>query len=269
MIRGGLAGRERLRLLARVMQPTTAALLDRVVTPGAVCLDVGCGGGDVALELSRRVGPGGRVVGVDMDEEKIRIARDEAADAGAANVEYVCRDILTEPIDAAYGIVYARFLISHLPERQAVVTRLVQALRPEGIAVLEDIDYAGAFCYPPNGTFDRYCDLYTSTAAARGGDAYLGRQLPSLLLGAGCERVEIGVSQPLAMSPEGYEGDVKLLHPVTMENIAAAAIAENLTTEDEVREIVAELYAIARDATTLLGLPRVVQAVGYRAERAS
>ena len=71
------------------------------------------------------------------------------------------------------------------------------------------------------------------------------------------------------MSPEGYEGDVKLLHPVTMENIAAAAIAENLATEDEVREIVAELYAIARDATTLLGLPRVVQAVGYRTERAS
>ena len=263
IIHGGIEGRERLRVLARAMYPTTAALLDRVVTPGSVCLDVGCGGGDVSLELARRVGIHGRVVGIDMDEDKIRIAQEEALDAGAAQVEYVCRDVLGEPLQAEYDLVYARFLVTHLPERQAAVARLVGALRPDGVAVLEDIDFAGSFCHPPNRAYDRYCELYTRTAAARGGDANIGRQLPALLLGAGCARVATTIVQPAALSPEGYERDVKLIAAVTMENIAESAILEDLTTREEVDEVVGELYRIARDDVTLVALPRVVQAVGY------
>jgi 2-polyprenyl-3-methyl-5-hydroxy-6-metoxy-1,4-benzoquinol methylase len=63
IIRGGVEGRERLRVLARVMRPTTLNLFDRVgIRPGMACLDVGCGGGDVTFELADLVGPKGRVV---------------------------------------------------------------------------------------------------------------------------------------------------------------------------------------------------------------
>lgn len=62
VIRGGLEGRERLRILSRVMRPTTRSLLKRVgLGQGMACLDVGCGGGDVTFEIARMVGPGGRV----------------------------------------------------------------------------------------------------------------------------------------------------------------------------------------------------------------
>ena len=83
MIRGGTAGRERLRALHNASAPATAALLDGVgVAPGMTCLDAGCGGGDVTLELAARVGPTGRVVGLDLDEEKLAVARAEAERAG-------------------------------------------------------------------------------------------------------------------------------------------------------------------------------------------
>lgn len=69
VIRGAAEGRERLRMLARVMRPATLTLLERIgIAKGAVCLDVGCGGGDVTLELAAMVGPSGRVVGTDIDE---------------------------------------------------------------------------------------------------------------------------------------------------------------------------------------------------------
>src|SRR3954462_3663765 len=89
VLRGGVAGRERLRVLSRVMGPMTVALLERIgVAPGARCLDAGCGGGDVRLALARLGGGSGGVVGVDIDDIKLQLARHEAADAGVRNVEY-------------------------------------------------------------------------------------------------------------------------------------------------------------------------------------
>ena len=62
VIRGGIEGRERLRVLGRVMHATSTALFARLgVCEGFSCLDVGCGGGDVTLALARLIGKGGRV----------------------------------------------------------------------------------------------------------------------------------------------------------------------------------------------------------------
>src|SRR3954469_4264147 len=93
-IRGGIAGRERLRILARTLHTGTSALFDRLgVGAGLCCLDVGCGGGDVTLELARRVGPRGRVIGVDLDAAKLDLARQEAAAQGLINVEFRTLDV--------------------------------------------------------------------------------------------------------------------------------------------------------------------------------
>src|SRR5689334_11865638 len=89
IIRGGVAGRERLRLLSRILRPTTLSLLDRVgLRTGMSCVDVGCGGGDVTLDIARLVGREGRVLGIDIDAIKIDLAREEAAVAGIMNVEF-------------------------------------------------------------------------------------------------------------------------------------------------------------------------------------
>jgi SAM-dependent methyltransferase len=263
IIRGGLAGRERLRVLARAMHPTTAALLDRIgVAPGMRCLDVGCGGGDVTSELARRVAPAGRVVGIDMDVAKLAIAREEAAANGGLAVEYREGDVLTSELAPEYDVVYVRFLLTHLAEPQAAVARIAGAVRPGGVLIVEDIDYTGSFCHPTHAAFDRYVKLYTGTALARGVDPNIGPRLPQLLVAAGCERVGVKVVQPAGMTPEGHEGDVKLMIPLTLDNIADSAIAADLTTRDEIDELVSELYRLAHDPTTVLAVPRIVQTWG-------
>src|SRR5262245_59988076 len=101
LIRGGLEGRERLRVLGRVFQPTTLSLLERAgVGPGQHCLDVGCGGGDVTRDLAQLVGPSGSVVGLDVDPTKIELARSETSDG--MNVEYRIGDVTAGLGDAAY-----------------------------------------------------------------------------------------------------------------------------------------------------------------------
>jgi len=66
------------------------------------------------------------------------------------------------------------------------------------------------------------------------------------------------------MTAEGQEGDVKLVTPLTLENIADSAIAEGLASREEIDSVVAQLYELAADSTTLLAFPRIVQTWGYR-----
>ena len=184
---GGDAGRERLRVLARVVAPATHDLFRRIgVATGWRCLDVGCGGGDATTSLARLAHPS-VVTGLDVDESQLAIARQEAETAGIVNVNYRFGDA-AQPDDwqeDGFDLVYARFLLTHLPKPEAVLDALVARARPGGLIAVEDIDVEGSFCAPPSPAFDKYLDWYTKAHRARGGDPTIGRRLPLLLRGPG------------------------------------------------------------------------------------
>jgi SAM-dependent methyltransferase len=261
VIRGGLEGRERLRVLARVMWPTTSALLTRVGIPSdARCLDLGCGGGDVTMALAG-LAPDGSVVGEDLDETKLDLARAEASDAGLRNVEFRTGDVMTPSNEGErFELVYVRFLLTHLPDPAAALAVTTKRLAPGGVVVVEDIDFTGHFCHPPSAAFDRYVEWYTKAVQGRGCDPNIGPRLPGLLREAGVRDVDVHVVQPV-----GLTGEVKMIAPLTLEAIAEAVLAAQLTTADELKRTVDELYAYANTDTTLLSVPRIVQTWGRRA----
>jgi SAM-dependent methyltransferase len=259
IIRGGLSGRERLRLLSGVLRPSTRALLDRVGVPdGARCLDVGCGGGDVSLELAAR---GGRVMGVDVDEEKLAIAREEAAVTGR-DVTYRRVDVTSEDVGSDWDLCYSRFLLTHLTDPVGALRRLHRALRPGGALVVEDIDYGGCVSYPESAAFRRYCEIYVATAQLRGCDPNIGPRLPALLDGAGFHGIGTTAVQPLAI-----EGAVKLACALTLDNIADAAVAEGVAERGEIEQVATDLHRQAADRVTLFSFPRIVQVWGYTERR--
>lgn len=258
VIRGGEAGRERLRMLARVMAPTTRELLARAgVGEGMTCLDVGCGGGDVSVELARLVGRRGRVIGIDMDATKVELARREAAALGLAHVEFRVATIEQYHVSDAVDVAYARFVLTHLPDPQAVLAHLRSGLRAGGRMVVEDIDFTGHFSHPEDAAFRRFVSLYTQVVQRRGADPNIGPRLPGLLLAAGYGDVGVRVVQPA-----GIDGEVKLIAPITLESIGEALLADGLVAPDDLAQIVRDLYAFARAPGTLLSLPRIVQTWG-------
>jgi SAM-dependent methyltransferase len=260
VIRGGLEGRERLRVLARVMWPTTSALLSRVgIDPAARCLDLGCGGGDVTVELAR-LAPEGLAVGVDLDETKIELATADAANAGVRNIDFRVDDVMVSPVDdERFDVVYARFLLTHVPDPAKALANISARLAPDGVLVVEDIDFTGHFSQPDSAAFRRYVELYTGAVQARGCDPNIGPRLPGLLADAGLAELGMNVVQPA-----GFAGEVKLIGPITMEAIADAVLAAGLASAEELAEIVDELYAFANTEGTVMSLPRIVQAWGRR-----
>ena len=222
------------------------------------CLDAGCGGGDVTVELARLVGPTGFVVGADLDETKIDIARAEAESQGLTNLEYQCVDVTESNSVMTFDVIYARFLLSHLPNPARTLAELRSMLKPRGCIIVEDIDITGHFCDPESRAFNRYVDLYLKAAQFRGVDATLGIRVPGLLQDVGFDWVEVGVVQPA-----GFAGDVKMLSPLTLENIAPSVLEVGLATEAELDQLISDLYAFARDPNSLMSFPRIIQTWGF------
>ena len=108
-------------------------------TAGAACLEIGAGGGSIAIWLADLVGPSGRVVATDIDVRSL-----EAIDR-SPSLEVRRHDVVQDPLEVGqFDLVHARLVLEHLPERDAVLTKLVRALRPGGWIVIEDVDYASA-----------------------------------------------------------------------------------------------------------------------------
>ena len=260
-IRGGMEGKKRLDLLARVMLPTTMQLLDRVgLIRGMKCLDVGCGGGHVTILIAGIVGPEGRVIGTDTDAEILALAKEDAEAAKLTNVTFQQLDACACVWHEEFDLAYARFLLSHLSEPEKCLAAMVEACAPGGTIVIEDTDFAGSFCYPNCGSYERYKELYQELVQRRGGDSNIGPKLPAMLRRAGIEGIELNVVQPAHIHGEG-----KLMAPITMSRIADALIAEGLATESEVQQILTELNHIAADSETVISLPRIFQVWGKRA----
>jgi len=262
VIRGGVEGRERLRVLAHLLAPTTEALFDRVgIAADARCLDVGCGGGDVTVALARRA-PDGTVLGTDLDDTQLALARSEADAAGLANVEFRVADVMApaERDDVgAYDVVYVRFVLTHLPDPVAALANVTAELAPGGVLIVEDIDFRGHFCDPDVQSFWRMVDWYTRAVQVRGCDPNIGPRLPGLLRGAGLADVDLHVIQPA-----GYSVELKSLQALTLERIADAVLCAGIADLAEFEATVDDLYAAARDDDVLLSLPRIVQTWGRR-----
>lgn len=261
VIRGGEAGKARLHVIGDALWPTTAAvLLDRAgIGPGVNCLDLGCGGGDASLAMARLVQPAGRVVGIDMDAAKVDLARADAAEQNLSNVDFRVGDAASLDAEAEYDIVYARLLLTHVEKPDAVLGRMVAAVKPGGTVVVEDLDHTAVFSYPACPELDRYVTLYNDIARGRGGDPAIGPRLPGMFRRAALVDLRVGVVQPVFM-----DGDAKNIHQLTLENVREPIIAARLATSEVLDSLRAGMDSFAAEPDTMISFPRIFQVSGRR-----
>jgi len=114
------------------LEPYGAAALDAIrVESGESALDVGCGCGATSLELSRRVGEDGSVLGLDLSDPMLTRARERGA--GAANLRFEAGDAQVYPFEArSVDVLFSRFGVMFFADPVAAFTNMRRALRPDG-----------------------------------------------------------------------------------------------------------------------------------------
>jgi SAM-dependent methyltransferase len=110
------------------------------LNPGETVLDLGSGGGIDVLLSARRVGPTGKAYGVDMTDEMLELARRNAAEAGAENVEFLKGRIEQVPLpDASVDVVISNCVVNLSVDKPRVLAEIARLLRPGGRVGISDV----------------------------------------------------------------------------------------------------------------------------------
>lgn len=148
---------------SRLTGPVSERMLDLAcLQPGMRVLDVASGMGEPSLRAVQRVGPSGFVLGTDLIDGMLEVAREKARAQGLSNIEFRAADAETlELPEQSFDVATVRWGLMYMPRPERALERIWRALRPGGRLVCatwagpEQVEYASL----PRRTVARFCQL--------------------------------------------------------------------------------------------------------------
>lgn len=187
---------------ARTAENSCAYLLPSLES-GMRILDVGCGPGSITLDLAKRVGPAGSVVGIDSAETAVASAQDAARKRGDSRTVFETGDVYALAYDdASFDVAHAHQVLQHVSDPVAALREMARVVRHGGLVAARDADYATMAWYPRLPALDRWLDLYERLARANGGEPDAARHLRAWANAAGLVDATFSTSTWLYATPE-------------------------------------------------------------------
>lgn len=207
------------------------------VSAESVVVDVGCGDGELTVDLATSVG---EIVGVDTDAEVLDQAQARAEQVGARNATFVIGDTCALGLtDGAADAVLAHSVLEALEQPLDALREMRRVLRPGGVVAVASVEYGGLILAGPHQELlQRFYAIRAQLWRLEGADPHLGRHLRGLVIESGFVEVEAttkaisyGTPDLVASFGRGRAEDS------ADDWYVYAAIRENLSTRKELSAI--------------------------------
>jgi SAM-dependent methyltransferase len=197
------AEHDRLNRQGRLISNITRHFLEEMgLRSGMRVLDLGSGVGDVALLAARMVAPGGRVVGIDLDESALQRARHRAATEELSNVQFHACDFQDYTSSCLFDAVVGRCVLLHQPNPAMALTSVAKHARSGGIVAFQEPWFSRGFSFPKAALFEEVIGWLHRTVRESGLDGDIGLHLPSIFASAGLSAPKLTFEMLVDCSPD-------------------------------------------------------------------
>ena len=250
----------RLQIQADLFREDARAMLAEIGDgDGLRVLDLCCGAGGITDVLSHWVGENGRVVGVELDREKLAHARRCTTQAGVSNVEFIEANAFDTGLEpASFDLVHTRFALSVIENGLGILDHMLALVRPGGVVFVEEANTHTMQCSPRNADWDIALTLMQDTFRAIGADTTMG---PSLR-GAFQERKLADIRVKPCLHAQTSRDPMTMHLPLTLTAMTDAIVANGMMGRDELRSLVTRVADHLRKPGTMTISFSLVQVVG-------
>jgi len=179
---------QRLRDQAMMWQRATEEVLDRIgLAPGMSCLDVGSGPGAVMRLMADRVGPQGRVTGIEIDGALGAQALADLRAQGGTSFEIIAANMLEldQVPGAPFDLTFCRLFLMHMQEPVAALEKMLYWTKPGGTVVAQEFDFGAIAVEPLCPAMAEFNRVFEGVFRGHGRNLRAGRQLPAQFEAAG------------------------------------------------------------------------------------
>ena len=253
---------ERLQQQAEQLAHEASWLLDQIgLQAGASALEIGCGPRGCLDLLAARVGPSGKVVGIERSKEAVKLARELVEKRGFGNVEVLHGDARSTKLKkASFDLVTARLVLVNVPNPEQIVSEAEALACPGGTVAFHEIDWLGVVCDPPESAWTALVELFKTYTEANGIDLFIGRKLPRLLRHVGL--IDVRVNPIVHVHPP--EDVRRSLLPDFAESLRERLVAQNLITDKEFVDLQERVKSHIENPDTFVMVGPYVQAWGRK-----
>ncbi len=257
----GEGDQKRLAVLQSVYGPhCQTALLKLQIPLSGRCADIGCGSGTMSQTIAAIVGGQGHVDAVDISAEQINVARQSPHAVGCAAITYHEGSVYELGLKpASYDLVFCRFLLCHLVQREKALANMISLLKPGGRLVIMDIEIHTLFTIPPTGLYEEYIAYCRKTQDIIGTDYEIGLRLPAMFAALGLKNLSVELAQPIY-----NDGPRKRLWQNTFKNAWPSMVKNCLATLAELEDLYARMEEFAKNPETWVGHVRTTLVSGQK-----
>lgn len=213
-----------------------AAFLLPHLRPGMRLLDCGCGPGSITIGLAQAVAPGA-VIGIDIDEASLAVARQAAEEQKLSNLRLEKADVRELPFpDASFDVVFSHAVLLYQQDPVAVLREMKRVLVPGGLVAIRNDDTDGMLLSSSDPVVFEAQRLWDALVHQAGGNRYGPKHSRSWLHAAGFTNIIASASYETFGTPEATAALGQFTY-VALDNLTDRLVELGVAKGEEVERI--------------------------------